>query len=68
MYRILLNMVLYVQGSTELGFFMYRVLQSKSSLCKGVLLIKVLNVQGLRSMILYVQGSTNYGSLCTVFY
>ena len=58
MYRILLNMVLYVQGSTELGFFMYRVLQSKSSLCKGVLLIKVLNVQG----------STEYDSLCTGFY
>ena len=35
MYKVLLSMGLYVQGSTEYGF-----------LCTGVLLIKVLNVQG----------------------
>jgi len=58
---------------------MYRVLQSKSSLCTGVLLIKVLYVQGsteygflctgvLLIKVLNVQGSTEYDSLCTGFY
>ena len=79
MYRILLNMVLYVQGSTELGFFyltgFYKV---KVLYVKGFywLRFSMYRVYGvwfsmyrvLLIMVLYVQCSTEFGSQCTRFH